>query len=159
MATLATASHAASPMPGGVWLITLLTTQGSPLLANLSGGADASPVGQVIASIWNGLAIDSGELALGDVAVMPDGIMALLYVPWEGGARAVGRIVDQFKTLVVSTARRAGLALSLNWQNGFDGRLIDDPLELVACRTKPFLRGRIAAGSSPAAPSFLSPRS
>jgi hypothetical protein len=128
-------------MPGGVWLITLLTAQGSPELADLAGGGAQSPLGQVIASIWNGLAIDSGELALGDLKVLPGGIMALLYVPWEGGARSVGRIVDQFKTLVATTARRAGLRLPLTWQNGFDGRLINDPLELVACRTN-FRSGR-----------------
>ena len=126
-----------TPMPAGVWLITLLTAQESPLLASFrdeSGGL--SPLGQVVASIWNGLAFESPGVALGDLAVLPDGIRALLIVPWAGSARAVGTIIDHFKSLVASTARRAGLALdSALWQPDFDGRLINDPLELAACRS------------------------
>ena len=51
-------------------------------------------------------------------------------------ARAVGTMIDHFKSLVASTARRAGLTLdSVLWQGDFDGHLIHDPLELAACRT------------------------
>jgi hypothetical protein len=124
-------------MPAGVWLITLLAGQGEESwMASLRDGGGLTPLGQVVASIWSGLAFESGDLALGDFAVVPDGIVALLYVPWVGGARAIGGMLDRFKQLVAYTARRAGFELeSHSWQP-VDGRLIEDPLELVTCRSE-----------------------
>ncbi len=125
------------PLPAGVWLITLLTAQGSPLLAGLAeDGSGLSPLGQVVASIWKGLAFDAPGVALGELAILPDGIRALLIVPWAGSVEAVGSTIDRFKSLVSSTARRAGLKLdSLLWRSDVTGQLIHDPLELAACRS------------------------
>lgn len=125
------------PMPAGVWAVTLMTAQGKALLAGPSDhGPALSPLGQVVASIWSGLALEYPGVALGDFAILPDGLRALLYVPWEGSSRALGAIIAQFKALVASTANRAGLMLEHSvWQTGFDGRLIEDAIELAACRS------------------------
>ncbi len=126
-----------APMPAGVWLVTLLLAPDNSLSLGLKDeGGGLSPLGQVVTSIWNGIAHETPGLTLGDFAVWPDGLQALLYVPWEGSSRTVGAIVARFKSLVVSTAGRAGLLLeSALWQSGFDGRLIQDPLELAVCRS------------------------
>jgi hypothetical protein len=81
------------------------------------------------------MAFDAPGVAMGDLAVLPDRIRALLIVPWAGSALAVAAVIDHFKNLVANTAQRAGLPLGTAlWRSDIDGRLIEDPIELAACR-------------------------
>lgn len=120
----------------GVWEITIHTTGTHSMTGRPNDQAGLSPLGQLVASVWRELARECPGVVLGDFAVRPGELRALLYVPWESGARTVNGVVASFKAMAAATAKQAGLLLTPTlWEGGFTGRLIQDALELTTSRS------------------------
>lgn len=126
------AREALAPPAGelGVWAVTLWAAGRAPLLVGLGpGGVGLSQLGRIVRAEWRALGRRYRGIALGEYAVLPDRLRALLHV--AGGRPRLERAVASFTARV---ARTAGAEAGRLWEPGLEASLLLGPEELERWR-------------------------
>ena len=167
MATAALASESRSaltPPPSstawsaGVWAITLWTAGRAPRFVGMGPkGLGLNELGELVQRHWEEAFAPNPTVTLDELGVLPDRLRALIHVPWDRPAGALGRIVARFKRSLTRSARQAGLLgrNSCLWEVGFEGSLVKGPDELAFWRR----RIRVARANGRAESAVQSPES
>ena len=130
------------PLGGGVWAISLWARDREPIFYGLTAtGAGLNGLGRLVRQAWLDLASAYPGIILDEFVILPDHLRAVVHIPANAEAGAIGRIIGRLKNSFARAAHGAGLTgRSPLLETGFEGFLIKGPDELA------FWRRMIRAG-------------
>ncbi|MEO8452874.1 MAG: hypothetical protein ABI647_24005 [Gemmatimonadota bacterium] len=131
------------PLSDGVWAVSLWARDRTPIFCGLTAsGAGLNQMGELVRKAWLDLASAYPGIILDEFVVLPDRLRAVLHVPSNLKAGAIGRIVGRLKNTFARAAHAAGLTgRAPLLETGFEGFLLKGPEELA------FWRRMIRAGA------------
>lgn len=95
---------------------------------------ELSPIGQLVATLWQGLPDRFPGVTLDEFVVMPDHVHGVIHIE-EGSRAKLRQVVQGLKGLTTIQARRSGIwGRHPLWQRSFHDRVVRDGRELDRIR-------------------------